>query len=164
MIALGPSAPPKQFTEEQRRERQRSIALHLQLLAHASTCTTENCSSKNCQKMKEFLKHGSTCKVTVKKGCPVCKRILNLLQLHARSCKLELCSVPKCREIREHQRYVVCIYLFFFIFCIYIYKIFVYRMQTMRQQAMDDRRRAMMNEMYSRPVGAPPVNEDVEEE
>lgn len=38
------------------------------------------------------------------------------------------------------------------------------RMQTMRQQAMDDRRRAMMNEMYSRPSGAPPVMEDVEEE
>lgn len=55
---------------------------------------------------QEFLKHGSTCKVTMKKGCPVCKRISNLLQLHARNCKLDKCPVPKCREIKEHYKYV----------------------------------------------------------
>jgi E1A/CREB-binding protein len=41
-----------QLTDEQRRERQRSIALHLQLLQHASTCSATDCKSKNCQKMK----------------------------------------------------------------------------------------------------------------
>lgn len=41
-----------QLTDEQRRERQRSIALHLQLLQHASSCSATDCKSKNCQKMK----------------------------------------------------------------------------------------------------------------
>lgn len=44
--------PAKQLTEEQRRERQRSISLHLQLLEHASACDGVECKSKNCQKMK----------------------------------------------------------------------------------------------------------------
>lgn len=104
MATSSTTAPPKQVTEEQRRERQRNVALHLQLLVHASCCNAESCSSKNCLKMKDFLKHGNTCKDTIKKGCPLCKRIHNLLQLHARQCKLERCPVPKCREIREHVK------------------------------------------------------------
>jgi E1A/CREB-binding protein len=39
-----------QLTEQQRKERQQSMQLHLQLLQHASTCA--NCGSKNCSKMK----------------------------------------------------------------------------------------------------------------
>ena len=38
------------LTEEQRKERQRSIRLHAQLLQHSSNCA--GCKSKNCMKMK----------------------------------------------------------------------------------------------------------------
>lgn len=38
------------LTEEQRKERQRSVQLHMQLLNHASTCV--KCDSKNCARMK----------------------------------------------------------------------------------------------------------------
>ena len=41
-----------QLTEEQRRDRQRSIQLHMQLLQHASGCQNQQCPSANCNKMK----------------------------------------------------------------------------------------------------------------
>ena len=118
---------PVQLTEEQRKERQRSIQLHLELLAHAATCNSTSCTSRNCQKMKDFMKHESTCKITAARGCRLCMQMNKLLALHARSCKLEKCPVPKCHEIRDRIRQM-----------------------TIRQQSMDDRRRAMMNDMYSR--------------
>jgi hypothetical protein len=118
---------PVQLTEEQRKERQRSIQLHLELLAHAATCNSTSCTSRNCQKMKDFMRHESQCKITAARGCRNCLRMNSLLSLHARSCKLEKCAVPKCHEIRERIRQM-----------------------TIRQQSMDDRRRAMMNDMYSR--------------
>lgn len=46
------------LTEEQRRERQRNIQLHIQLIEHASKCDSKTCKSTNCAKMKGFLKHG----------------------------------------------------------------------------------------------------------
>jgi E1A/CREB-binding protein len=51
-IVVSGGQPAMQLTEEQRRERQRSISLHLQLLEHASSCDGVDCKSKNCQKMK----------------------------------------------------------------------------------------------------------------
>ena len=41
-----------QLTEEQRRDRHRSIQLHMQLLQHASGCRNQQCPSANCNKMK----------------------------------------------------------------------------------------------------------------
>lgn len=52
------------LTEEQRKERQRNIQLHIALIEHASRCTSPKCTSSNCQKMKSYLKHGQTCKVS----------------------------------------------------------------------------------------------------
>jgi hypothetical protein len=46
----GNNSAPSKLTEEQRRERQRSIQLHMQLLNHAANCT--KCDSRNCAKMK----------------------------------------------------------------------------------------------------------------
>lgn len=44
---------PQKLTEEQRKERARSIQLHMQLLAHAANCNENSqCVSKNCVKMK----------------------------------------------------------------------------------------------------------------
>merc|ERR1712054_68877 len=50
-----------ELTEAQRKERQRSIQLHMTLLLHAATCTSPKCPSANCTKMKGLLKHGAQC-------------------------------------------------------------------------------------------------------
>lgn len=123
-IAVQNSAPT-QLTEEQRRERQRSIQLHMQLLQHAANCL--KCESKNCMRMKEFLKHDSICQKKVAGGCRLCARITNLLNIHARNCRVENCRVPRCNDLREQMRKL-----------------------TLRQQQMDDRRRKMMNSEYTR--------------
>merc|ERR1712161_186709 len=113
------------LTPEQRNELQRSIALHMTLLLHASTCRSTKCTSANCRKMKGLLKHGAECKIKANGGCNVCKRIWALLQIHARQCKATNCPVPNCMAIRER-----------------------YRQLQLQQQAMDDRRRQMMNQTY----------------
>lgn len=122
-----PVAAGKQneLTETQRKERQRSISLHMTLLLHAATCTSPKCPSANCTKMKGLLKHGTQCLVKVAGGCHVCKRIWALLQLHARQCKAKTCPVPNCMAIRERVRQL-----------------------KKQQQAMDDRRRQEMNRAY----------------
>eukprot|EP00571_Detonula_confervacea_P015865 CAMPEP_0172301040 /NCGR_PEP_ID=MMETSP1058-20130122/3011_1 /TAXON_ID=83371 /ORGANISM="Detonula confervacea, Strain CCMP 353" /LENGTH=1734 /DNA_ID=CAMNT_0013011029 /DNA_START=299 /DNA_END=5503 /DNA_ORIENTATION=+ len=123
--AIPVGAQQSTLTAEQRKERQRSIALHMTLLLHASTCRSVKCTSANCAKMKGLLKHGAGCKVKANGGCNVCKRIWALLQIHARQCKTDNCPVPNCMAIRER-----------------------YRQLQLQQQAMDDRRRQMMNQTY----------------
>jgi len=114
-----------ELTETQRKERQRSIQLHMTLLLHAATCTSPECPSANCTKMKGLLKHGAICNTKAHGGCSVCKRIWALLQIHARQCKQPQCPVPNCMAIRER-----------------------FRQLTKQQQAMDDRRRKEMNRQY----------------
>jgi len=116
-----------ELTEEQRKERQRSIQLHMTLLQHAATCTSAKCPSANCTKMKGLLKHGASCQIKATGGCNVCKRIWALLQIHARQCKASSCPVPNCMAIRERVRQL-----------------------KKQQQAMDDRRRQEMNRAYHR--------------
>jgi E1A/CREB-binding protein len=119
------STQQNELTEAQRKERQRSIQLHMTLLLHAATCTSSDCPSANCTKMKGLLKHGSQCQVKAVGGCNVCKRIWALLQIHARQCKTKVCRVPNCMAIRERVRQL-----------------------KQQQQAMDDRRRQEMNRAY----------------
>lgn len=114
-----------ELTEAQRKERQRSIQLHMTLLLHAATCANPKCPSANCTKMKGLLKHGGQCKIKANGGCNVCKRIWALLQIHARQCKAKNCPVPNCMAIRERVRQL-----------------------KKQQQAMDDRRRQEMNRAY----------------
>jgi E1A/CREB-binding protein len=114
-----------ELTEAQRRERQRSIQLHMTLLLHAATCASPKCPSANCTKMKGLLKHGAQCQIKATGGCNVCKRIWALLQIHARQCKNMACPVPNCMAIRERVRQL-----------------------KKQQQAMDDRRRQEMNRAY----------------
>lgn len=109
-------------TEEQRRERQRSIQLHMTLLLHAATCSSAKCHSQNCAKMKGLLQHGEKCTTKAQGGCNICKRIWTLLQIHARQCKDPKCPVPKCLAIRERFRQIAA-----------------------QQRAMDDRRRQHFN-------------------
>lgn len=114
-----------QLTEEQRRDRQRSIQLHMQLLQHASGCQNQQCPSANCNKMKNLLKHGATCMTRVQGGCAICRRIWALLQIHARQCRRDTCMVPKCRQLKEQLRAL-----------------------AQQQAQMDERRRAAMNAAY----------------
>eukprot|EP00563_Minutocellus_polymorphus_P002193 CAMPEP_0181047378 /NCGR_PEP_ID=MMETSP1070-20121207/14848_1 /TAXON_ID=265543 /ORGANISM="Minutocellus polymorphus, Strain NH13" /LENGTH=1781 /DNA_ID=CAMNT_0023126047 /DNA_START=297 /DNA_END=5642 /DNA_ORIENTATION=+ len=117
----------QQMSEEQRKERQRSIQLHMTLLLHAATCQAPKCPSANCTKMKGLLKHGASCQIKAQGGCHVCKRIWALLQIHARQCKAQQCPVPNCMAIRER-----------------------FRQLRQQQMAMDDRRRQEMNRAYRR--------------
>ena len=57
------SGQQSELTEAQRKERQRSIQLHMTLLLHAATCVSSKCPSANCTKMKGLLKHGTQCQV-----------------------------------------------------------------------------------------------------
>ena len=111
-----------QQTDAQRRERERNIQLHLQLLRHAATCDSKSCHSANCSKMKGIFKHAASCPNRANGVCHICKRIWMLFQIHARQCKEANCKVPNCKTIREKLRQL-----------------------TKQQQAMDDRRRQNMN-------------------
>jgi len=113
------------LTEAQRRERQRNLQLHIQLIEHASRCTSSSCGSSNCAKMKSYLKHGRTCKLKASGGCKICKRIWTLLRIHAQKCKDTVCPIPQCMAIREKIRQL-----------------------AKQQQAMDDRRRQEMNRAF----------------
>ena len=124
-IPAAAAGQQNELTEAQRKERQRSIQLHMTLLLHAATCNAPNCPSANCGKMKGLLKHGNQCQIKAAGGCNVCKRIWALLQIHARQCKAKTCPVPNCMAIRERVRQL-----------------------KKQQQAMDDRRRQEMNRAY----------------
>jgi E1A/CREB-binding protein len=113
------------MTEEQRRERQRNLELHIQLIEHASRCKSGSCSSSNCAKMKQYLQHAKTCTTKASGGCKICKRIWTLLRIHAQKCKQSVCPIPQCMNIRERIRQL-----------------------AKQQQAMDDRRRQAMNGAY----------------
>jgi E1A/CREB-binding protein len=121
----GDTGQNPQLTEAQRRDRKNHIKLHIQLLEHASVCDSTKCNSANCKKMKQYLQHSKECKIKQQGGCKVCKRILTLLKYHAQSCKNTKCPIPQCRVIRERIR-----------------------MMARQQQAMDDRRRQMMNQNF----------------
>jgi E1A/CREB-binding protein len=113
------------LTEAQRKQRQRNLMLHIQLIEHASRCSSSSCSSTNCAKMKNYLQHARTCKTKVQGGCRICKRIWTLLRIHAQKCKDAVCPIPQCMVIREKMREL-----------------------QKQQQAMDDRRRLEMNRHY----------------
>ncbi|KAG7373114.1 histone acetylation domain containing protein [Nitzschia inconspicua] len=115
------------LTEAQRKQRQRNLMLHIQLIEHASRCTSTSCSSTNCAKMKNYLQHARICKTKVQGGCRICKRIWTLLRIHAQKCKDAVCPIPQCMVIREKMREL-----------------------QKQQQAMDDRRRQEMNRHYNR--------------
>ena len=50
--------------EEQRKEEWRNVQLLVALVEHASRCTSTECTSSKCMKMKSHLKHWTTCKVS----------------------------------------------------------------------------------------------------
>jgi len=111
-----------------RRAQQHNVDLHIRLLEHASNCHKE-CKSRNCPKMKayikEFLSHNVPGMPSSCGGCRVCKKIRAMIGIHAQRCRKSKCGVPECGVFKEKIR------------------------QIMRQQqAMDDRRRMEMNRIY----------------
>lgn len=123
-IAVEPDSSQERngLSEAERKQRQRNLKLHIELIEHAARCTVKSCPSKNCPRMKNFLKHSSTCSVKVQGGCKICKRIWTLLRIHAQKCKDPVCPIPHCLAIKEKMRQL-----------------------QKQQQAMDDRRRIEMN-------------------
>jgi hypothetical protein len=99
----------------------KEIKLHLVLLKHALNCAGLNCTSTNCQKMREFIQHHKTCSgsgsnptmvsgesVTAvaeeKDECMLCRRITNLYKLHSGICRDRSCSLRVCQEKRRKSR------------------------------------------------------------
>jgi E1A/CREB-binding protein len=123
-IAVDPDASKERsnLTEDERKQRQRNVMLHIQLIEHAARCQLKNCPSRNCPKMKDVLRHANTCAVKVQGGCKTCKKIWTLLRIHAQKCKDPSCEVPQCLAIKDKMRQL-----------------------QKQQQAMDDRRRIEMN-------------------
>jgi E1A/CREB-binding protein len=123
-IPVDPEASKERsgMSEKERKQRQRNLLLHIQLIEHASHCDSSKCASTNCAKMKQYLQHARICKVKVQGGCKICKRIWTLLRIHAQKCKEPNCPIPQCTAIREKMRQL-----------------------QKQQQAMDDRRRLEMN-------------------
>mmetsp|Transcript_17349 Transcript_17349/g.23914 ORF Transcript_17349/g.23914 Transcript_17349/m.23914 type:complete len:269 (-) Transcript_17349:35-841(-) len=114
-------------SEKSREERAHSIKMHLELLAHAAICKGHPvCSSNNCHRMKKLFEHVRTCKLTYKKGCKICVRLLALLSMHAKQCTVRgVCPIPFCDRIRERNKRL-----------------------RQQQQRMDDRRRQAQNQLY----------------
>ena len=92
------------ITEEERRERQRMLQLHIHLIEHASRCKSTSCTSSNCAKMKSYMVHGKTCKLKASGGCLICKRVWTLLRIHAQKCKDAVCPVPQCMAIHYRKK------------------------------------------------------------
>ena len=65
------------LTEQQRRERQRNIQLHIALIEHASRCNSPSCTSQNCVKMKIYLKHSQSCNIKASGGCEILTLLLS---------------------------------------------------------------------------------------
>jgi E1A/CREB-binding protein len=117
-------------------ERMRSLKKHVELLEHAAFCAGRpECTLQNCQKMKDFLRHVTSCDITPKRDCKICKKILSLCTIHARFCSFDTgrsnrttmncCPIPFCDRLRDRNT----------------------RLRR-QQQLMDDRRRQAQNELY----------------
>ncbi|CAK9098049.1 Histone acetyltransferase HAC1 [Durusdinium trenchii] len=92
--------------DEEKKNHNKNIQLHMELLVHASSCNQRDCNSRNCSKMKALLAHGKSCMVRLSGNCRICRRIWVLLQIHARQCRKPSgrCPVPRCADIKDHLR------------------------------------------------------------
>eukprot|EP00518_Triparma_eleuthera_P023025 CAMPEP_0197561066 /NCGR_PEP_ID=MMETSP1320-20131121/24424_1 /TAXON_ID=91990 /ORGANISM="Bolidomonas sp., Strain RCC2347" /LENGTH=1070 /DNA_ID=CAMNT_0043122669 /DNA_START=36 /DNA_END=3244 /DNA_ORIENTATION=- len=114
---------------KQEAERRKLITGHVKLLEHAVKCTGPACTfptqsyQKNCQKMKTMVEHFRTCPDRSSKKCKTCLKMSFIVDAHARTCNGHNCLIPHCAEMRAK-----------------------YEKARMQQQAMDDRRRAVMND------------------
>ena len=68
----------------------------MKLLEHASACSSPECKSKGCQKVKKLHAHARSCTLKLSGNCPLCKHMWCLLNLHAKQCVKTECQVPRC--------------------------------------------------------------------
>eukprot|EP00798_Chlamydomonas_sp_ICE-L_P002381 gene2381-8689_t len=73
-------------------------------LLHACNCSSSNCTSTSCKKLRQLFQHAMQCTVKVSNGCPMCKKMWYLLTLHAKGCTDNDCRVPRCKEQKEWKR------------------------------------------------------------
>mmetsp|Transcript_16990 Transcript_16990/g.35665 ORF Transcript_16990/g.35665 Transcript_16990/m.35665 type:complete len:678 (+) Transcript_16990:2549-4582(+) len=108
-------------------ELEHKIKIHLEVVAHAATCTGPPlCTSSNCLRMKQLFDHVKGCDITYKRGCKICTRLFMLLTKHARDCDSpRSCAIPFCDRIRERN---ICL--------------------LKQQQLIDDRRRNAQNNRH----------------
>ena len=76
--------------------------------------------------MKKMVEHFRTCPDRTSKKCATCRKMSFIVDAHARTCNGHGCLVPHCGEMRAR-----------------------YEKIRLQQQAMDDRRRAGMNDHYA---------------
>lgn len=71
------------------------------LLEHASLCSSSNCQSLDCKKMKSLLQHNEICPVKASGGCNNCFFISKILRNHSQQCRLTNCPIPQCMSMNR---------------------------------------------------------------
>lgn len=94
-----PNAETKAHSQEE--ARRKSMQTYVQSLEHASQCRDANCRSQVCQKMKRYISHVRLCQKGDRKGCPMCKIVIQLCCAHAKACKETKCLVPFCPKLKQ---------------------------------------------------------------
>lgn len=49
--------------------------------------------------IKALIKHGKTCNVKFRGGCPKCRKLMAMVVLHSERCCADNCPVPRCKEL-----------------------------------------------------------------
>lgn len=94
-----PNAETKAHSQEE--ARRKSMQTYVQSLEHASQCRDANCRSQVCQKMKRYISHVRLCQKGDRKGCTMCKIVIQLCCAHAKACKETKCLVPFCPKLKQ---------------------------------------------------------------
>jgi hypothetical protein len=94
------------LTENKRRElrKQKQIQLNTITFFHANTCTSADCPSVSCIRMKALLRHPAQCKVSKMDYCPGCQAFWFYVTLHVKLCKANACPIPNCTVIKERYK------------------------------------------------------------
>ncbi|GBG25890.1 Histone acetyltransferase HAC1 [Hondaea fermentalgiana] len=99
-----PESEAKYLADQQARRAQ--ITAYLNLLKHACTCSSPNCSQTKCAQMKVGLDHWNSCRVQTPQVCAQCQNIKKLINLHTLHCREPpgRCPVPRCNRIKQETR------------------------------------------------------------
>ncbi|KAI4368281.1 hypothetical protein MLD38_016856 [Melastoma candidum] len=64
------------------------------------------CKFPACKGLETLVRHFSSCKIRVPRGCVHCKRMWQLFELHSRICEEpDSCMVPLCRQFKERMKH-----------------------------------------------------------
>lgn len=93
--------------KEGREKRKKENELLIEIIGHADSCKFTSCTITNCLRMKQYLRHGRTCKIKVIGKCFICHCIWTLLYYHAQRCLIKSCKIPQCLIIRKRTLLLV---------------------------------------------------------